>query len=126
MKVKQLQLQTLDTILDKRGIHDADFIKLDVQGSEMDVLKGAEKTLQRGVEFILIETQLIEYNKGAPMFLTLVNYMDSIGYEVFDIWEMHYQPWAKCLCSSSGQLSEIDILFIRKNSPYKIKRDVSM
>jgi len=43
-----------------------DFIKLDVQGAELDILNGGEKTI-KNTEHVLIEVSLVEYNQGAPL-----------------------------------------------------------
>jgi FkbM family methyltransferase len=38
---------SLDRYLEQRGIHQVDFVKIDVEGGELDVLRGAEVMLQR-------------------------------------------------------------------------------
>ncbi|MFM7420775.1 MAG: FkbM family methyltransferase, partial [Alphaproteobacteria bacterium] len=40
-----------------------DFVKIDTQGSELDVLRGGE-TVLRQADHILIEISLVEFNKG--------------------------------------------------------------
>ena len=42
---------------------DLDFIKIDVQGAELIVLKGATKALSRAT-FVQFEAGAIEYNRG--------------------------------------------------------------
>jgi FkbM family methyltransferase len=41
-------------------------LKLDVQGYELEVLKGAEKVLQ-STELVCMEVSLLNYNSGAPL-----------------------------------------------------------
>lgn len=49
------------------------FIKMDVQGFELEVLKGAEKTLLRSTPILLVETPENEISA----------YLDSLGYRAF-------------------------------------------
>lgn len=43
----QVQMRQLDQVLDELGMPRIDFVKLDVEGGELDVLAGAERLLQR-------------------------------------------------------------------------------
>ena len=70
---------TLDTVVAKHNIPSPDFIKIDVQGSELDILKGATKTIENCRDIIL-ELQTVDYNKGAPKAPEAIEYMRSIGY----------------------------------------------
>lgn len=77
---RRLRTVTLDAVRRLKQFPDPDMIKMDVQGAEMDVLKGALETLQT-VKHIVLELQVIDYNKGAPKRDEVIAYMDSIGYD---------------------------------------------
>lgn len=77
--------KTIDTIVAKRGFRLPSLLKMDVQGAELDVLKGATNTLSM-VTDVILELQRIEYNKGAPMRETVIEYMDSIGFDCLGIF----------------------------------------
>jgi len=49
-------------------------LKLDVNGDELDVLKGALKTLPQ-VSAVLAEVNLIDIHRGAPLLDELVRFM---------------------------------------------------
>jgi hypothetical protein len=85
---------------------------MDVQGAELLILEGAKNSLKE-CEFVLLETQILEYNKNAPMFNDVVSYMKSINYITYDFLGWHYLP--------SGNLMQIDILFIKENSKFITK-----
>jgi len=55
----------LDTIVKDRGFPLPDFVKIDVQGSEIDIIKGGLNTLKHASRMI-VELQHTEYNAGAP------------------------------------------------------------
>lgn len=72
---------TLDTVVAQRGWPLPDMIKLDTQGSEIDILKGATKCLENCYDIIL-EAQHKDYNIGAPKAQEVIAFMDSIGYKL--------------------------------------------
>lgn len=81
------------------------FLKIDCQGAEIPILKGAPKLLNK-VDFILLEMPLFgQYNENVPTFLEHIQYMDRIGYNIFEIVEPHYVE---------GFMMQVDVLFIKK------------
>ena len=109
-KIFKLNMYTLDNELqdDERTI---DLLKLDVQGAELLILDGSKNTLKR-TEFVLLEVNIVQYNKDSPLFAEVIKYMDDIGFIVFDIIETH--PY-------NNYLLQIDILFSRKDSNFNLK-----
>lgn len=86
-----------------------EFIKIDCQGAELDILKGGENLLRNTIAVLLECSFAAQYNQGAPTFAEYIAYMDSIGFTPLDIPELH---------RANGVLVQIDILFLRKTSPY--------
>lgn len=85
-----------------------EFVKLDCQGAELDVLQGGRHLLEK-TECLLLECSFAgEYNHGAPKFVDYMTYLDSIGFSPLDIPELH---------RANGVLCQIDIVFLRKTSP---------
>jgi FkbM family methyltransferase len=72
---------TLDTIVKQNNWQKPDLIKIDVQGAEVDVLKGAVETLSQCKDIIL-EAQHVDYNEGAPKFEEVKSYLESIGFNL--------------------------------------------
>jgi hypothetical protein len=57
-----------------------DLVKLDTQGSELDILKGGKNLISRA-KVVILEVSLIEYNEGAPTVEETIDYMNEIGFE---------------------------------------------
>uniref|UniRef100_A0A6C0HJU8 Methyltransferase FkbM domain-containing protein n=1 Tax=viral metagenome TaxID=1070528 RepID=A0A6C0HJU8_9ZZZZ len=96
---------TLDIVLKDSEITGSVFIKIDCQGAEIPILKGATKLLE-ATDFVLLEIPFFgQYNAGVPTFLEHIQFMDSIGFIPYDILEHHVMK---------GFLMQVDILFIRK------------
>jgi FkbM family methyltransferase len=82
------------------------FIKIDCQGAEIPILKGATSILER-TDFIILEMPLFgQYNEGVPNFLQHISFMDSIGFIIYDIIDTHYINMFNM---------QVDVLFINKN-----------
>jgi FkbM family methyltransferase len=82
-----------------------DLIKIDVQGSELNILSGGRKTVRRS-KFVLIEVSLIEYNIKAPLIDQVITKMREYEFEIKDILGYHKLD--------NGQIFQLDMLF--KNS----------
>jgi FkbM family methyltransferase len=72
---------TLDNVVAERGFPLPDLIKMDIQGAELDVLKGAQKCLAHASDLIL-ELQHTEYNLGAPLKDEVINYLKEKGFKL--------------------------------------------
>ena len=73
--------KTLDTAVREGKFPLPDLIKMDVQGAELDVLKGATETLKSCKDLIL-ELQKVEYNKGAPLREEVISYLETLGFKM--------------------------------------------
>jgi FkbM family methyltransferase len=90
-------------------------LKLDVQGFELEVLKGASETLKR-TEVILSEVSLLPYNKGAPLMHEVIAYLAERDFLPFDICG----GWRR---SSDEALAQIDMIFVRRDSDLRAHRN---
>lgn len=62
-------------------------IKIDVEGHELNVLRGAEKTLTKNKPAILFEQQAAEIQDGSS---EVINYLKELGYEFYVIHKQFY------------------------------------
>jgi FkbM family methyltransferase len=106
---------TLDNIIEtNKNIIDIDniknvFIKIDCQGAEIPILKGASNILKK-TDFIILEIPLFgQYNENVPSFIEHINFMNSIGFVTYDIADNHY---------INGFNMQVDVLFINKNHSF--------
>lgn len=93
---------TLDTLFPYQSF---DFIKIDCQGAELEIMRGGSSLLTRATVVLLECPFAGQYNEGCPSFFEYIRYMDSIGFLPFDISEIHL------INTMAGQ---IDVMFIRK------------
>jgi FkbM family methyltransferase len=78
-----VSITPLDSVADSAGIT-VDFLKIDVQGYELEVLKGANKMLDH-VMACELEVSFIEIYKNQPFFADLDQFMRSRGFFLADL-----------------------------------------
>jgi FkbM family methyltransferase len=95
---------TLDSIIEENNLILPDFIKIDTQGSELDILKGGIKAINNA-KVVYTECPIIKYNLGAPNIQDYLNFFDYFGFYPMNILETHFMD---------NVLVQIDIVFMKK------------
>ena len=65
---------SLDYFIDKHQIGNIDFIKIDVQGAELDIFQGATKALKNVLK-IVCEVEFVHHYKNQPLFGDVCNHL---------------------------------------------------
>lgn len=74
---EEAQLYTIDSTFKEETYFD--LIKIDTQGSELDILEGGPKIAKKA-KGILLEVSYTKYNEGAPLYEDVVKFMDNYGF----------------------------------------------
>lgn len=106
--VPQFRLDTLWTTLELDG---PALLKVDVQGGEVEVLKGATGIFEH-LEVIVLECGIIEQYIGQPIFHEYIAYLADVGFVLYDIIHTSYVP-------ETGMLAQIDIVFVKKDGQFR-------
>ena len=85
---EEVECFTLDSLIEKYGVSRVDFLKIDAEGHELQVLKGSDRLLREFAPVILYEN--IAGSQGSN--LPVANFLRSIGYQLFC-----YQPYLQKL-----------------------------
>jgi methyltransferase, FkbM family len=101
----RVRCRTLDSLLLENEISADAFglLNIDVQGAELLVLKGAERTLA-SIEAVIAEVALLELYEGAPLENEIVEFLGERGFvKVEGIYHTLYEDrsvfpaWGECL-----------------------------
>lgn len=108
LQATSMKTKTVDSILKEINFSLPQFLKLDVQGYELEVLKGAQNALTNA-EFCLLEVSLLDLGDGMPLASTVINFMAEFNFQMYDITQFMRRPYDKALF-------QIDLMFIKKDS----------
>lgn len=104
---REVKIITVDSLIESNQIPIPDLIKIDVQGFEMEVLKGASRVFGHTEAFI-IEVSFFEFMSETPLFSEVVTFMSQKGYEVYDFPGFLRRPLDKAL-------GQADVCFVKKD-----------
>jgi FkbM family methyltransferase len=76
------RIETLDNFITENGIGRVDIIKIDVDGHEYPVLKGAQKLFQAFSPTIIMELSPYVHSEQGNNFDDLINLLKELGYEI--------------------------------------------
>ena len=105
-----IRLSTLDRCLMERS-EDCDFIKIDTQGTELDILIGGEALLDSSIIGIEVEVEFTRLYEEQPLFGDICSYLGKKGYEFYAF--VNIGRWEREKFSSFGQTVAADGLFLR-------------
>lgn len=92
---------TLDNLF--TGDSEFDLIKIDTQGSELDIISGGKKICSKA-KGIILEVSITPYNEGAPLYDEVISFMNNFGFAMTDVLDESFNHGSH----------QQDILFINK------------
>ena len=97
----EVDCETLDSSLTKLGINKLDYLKIDTQGAELEILKGIGKYKPL---LIRLEFQIHSMYKDVPNWSELLNYLYKLNYTIID--------WKEIGSHATRVPAEMDMIFI--------------
>jgi len=108
---RQVPVITIDQVCAQKKLSGPYLVKVDVQGAELQVLAGAQRTLQQ-TEAVVLEVTLFGTIVGAPQLFDIVGKMKESGFVVYDIYGFNYRPL-------DHALAQTDMVFVREQGRFR-------
>jgi FkbM family methyltransferase len=99
-------MDSLDAMIDRGDVRPPDFIKIDVQGYELEVLRGAPRALA-GCTAALLECSLLRLFDGAPRIDEVIDFLRERQMIWYDVAGIVRRP-------NDDALWQLDLIFLRE------------
>lgn len=110
---------TMDRQLREHALSDVDFVKVDTQGSELLVLRGATDTLASAMFGVEVEVEFAPVYRDQPLFADVDQFLRERGYQLFDLRPVYWKRAAgQHVGGPRGQIAWADALYFRTPSAY--------
>ena len=103
----QVPVKTIDGLIREHPLPHPIFLKIDAEGYDLQVLRGAVETLPK-CSIVMIEGTPKQRQAGACKMSELLNFMESRDWVLFDIISLHYDE--------DNMLDHFDLLFVPAGS----------
>lgn len=102
----KVKLNTLDNLTRDLGLQEKIFLKIDVQGFEMEALAGAAELLKR-TYVVLIEMSFVKLYENLPLFHDVYSKMYEHGFRF-------HGSLAQMLHPVTGEVVQVDAIFVKE------------
>jgi FkbM family methyltransferase len=110
--VRRVPMVSVDSIVSEQQLSKGNIIlKADVQGYELNVLKGAEKVLQQ-CEAIFLETCLFDTFSGGGDLTEIIIFLNEKGFKPYAFVDGSNRP-------ADQALFQIDVFFVKENGFFR-------
>ena len=88
---QEVQTVALDSYLPTVGVHHVDFLELDTQGTELDILQGGKTFLASSILGIRVEVEFSPMYQDQFLFSDVDAYVRQFGFMLFDLSRYRYR-----------------------------------
>jgi len=98
----EIQVATVDDYRTRCGINRIDILKSDTQGFDLEVLRGAERSMKSGlVRLVLVEVNFVRLYDGQAEYGELMSFLHRMGFRLSAFYQWRYRgaraAWADAL-----------------------------
>lgn len=108
---RSLPMRSLDSLIDEGWLAPPTLLKMDVQGYEIEVLKGAGRALQ-SAQGVIAEVSFISFQDGMPVAGDVMAFLRDRDFVCYDILSLATRPL-------DGALAQADLFFVRTGNPLR-------
>jgi hypothetical protein len=104
-----MKTTTLDELILQMHLPWPDFLKLDLQGAELEALQGAARCLS-SAKAVLLEISFLAIMEASPLLADTLLFMKERGFLCYDIFALWHRPL-------DDAMAQGDFLFVPERSP---------
>lgn len=87
----EVEVTTIDSYAERNGVDRIDFLKIDTQGFDLEVLKGATRMASLGqIKLVQLEITLADLYEGLPRVDVVLKFLLDQGFRVVGLYGFHH------------------------------------
>jgi FkbM family methyltransferase len=111
----EIKTDTIDSFMTKNKINNIDILKMDIQGGELDALKGATQALGGAtIGLIYCEVSFLQEYRDQPLFDDINNFLNKFGYKLEGLYDEGRD--------ATGQLLQADAIFLSQKAKSRLSK----
>jgi FkbM family methyltransferase len=112
------EVYTIDGLVADGRLPAPDFLKADVQGYELEVLRGATHCLQTSVQAVLLEVSMFRFEPPVVLADEVIAFMSEAGFAWFDVAGILRRK-------EDDALGQMDLLFLKRDHPLRTRSNAA-
>lgn len=112
---RSVAMVRLDDLVSQHAMPGPFVLKIDVEGGELEVMRGAPEVLSES-ELVLLECSLFELVPGMPLLHEVIAWMNQNGFVVAELYNGHNRLL-------DGSLAQLDVAFVREDGRFRREHD---
>ncbi|MGL4513274.1 MAG: FkbM family methyltransferase [Lacipirellulaceae bacterium] len=108
------EVYRIDDLVAEGRLTAPDFIKADVQGYELEVLRGASECLRTSTQAVLLEVSMFRFEPPVVLVDEVIAFMVEAGFAWYDVAGILRRK-------EDDALGQMDLLFLRRDHPLRTK-----
>ena len=108
---REIPITTLNNVSKNQTFNGPIILKIDTQGSELDILKGSIELLKK-TDFIILETSLFPFYKGQPIIEDIILFLKEQDFTLYDICDLTYRLL-------DGACGQADLAFVKREGVFR-------
>jgi FkbM family methyltransferase len=87
-----IEVRRLDQFVEESAIGTIDLVKIDVEGVELQVLKGGRKALRNDIQHVMVELSFLRSGRRSKNWIEVAGELHDAGFMLIDVYDVaHYE-----------------------------------
>lgn len=108
---REVPMRRVDSLIREFGLKGPMLLKIDVQGLELEVLKGADDILP-SLDVVIMEVVFFSFNRRQPLVDEVIKFMLARGFFPYDFFGGYNRPL-------DDALAQIDVAFVKRDGMFR-------
>ncbi|MGQ9628038.1 MAG: FkbM family methyltransferase [Anaerolineae bacterium] len=106
---ESIDVYTMDSFMADKAIDRIDIVKIDVEGTELEVIEGGRETFKNKVDNVLIELSFLRRNRESPYWVEICKLLYDLGFMLIDVCDV-----ARYIENGRQYVAQMDAFFAKQ------------